>query len=72
MIRVIIRIMKHQADYTSEVAAEDLANRNAANADSKVIAADELFEGRREIMIRHAGFLYRLRITQSNKLILTK
>jgi hemin uptake protein HemP len=38
----------------------------------KIVAAAELFEGRREILIRHAGSLYRLRITQTNKLILTK
>ncbi len=36
------------------------------------IGAGELFGGRRELIIEHAGFSYRLRITQNNKLILTK
>jgi len=30
-----------------------------------------LFKGRREIEIEHAGRIYRLRITQNDKLILT-
>jgi hemin uptake protein HemP len=37
-----------------------------------VIATSTLFGGRRELLIEHAGCLYRLRITQNNKLILTK
>jgi len=37
-----------------------------------VIETDDLFRGRRELLIRHAGNLYRLRITQNDKLILTK
>jgi hemin uptake protein HemP len=37
-----------------------------------VLATDELFGRRRELVISHAGCLYRLRITQNNKLILTK
>jgi hemin uptake protein HemP len=32
----------------------------------------ELFAGRRELIIRHGTDAYRLRITASNKLILTK
>jgi hemin uptake protein HemP len=34
--------------------------------------SEELFGKQREIMIQHAGSLYRLRLTHSNKLILTK
>jgi len=37
-----------------------------------VTPSNELFGSRRELVIEHAGFLYRLRITQNNKLILTK
>lgn len=37
-----------------------------------VMRSNELFGARRELIIEHAGFLYRLRITQNNKLILTK
>lgn len=37
-----------------------------------VIPAQQLFEGRREIIIEHEGVRYRLRITRRNKLILQK
>lgn len=44
----------------------------APSADSaKRIASAELFGDTREIVIEHAGRLYRLRITQNGKLILT-
>jgi hemin uptake protein HemP len=36
------------------------------------ICSDVLFGQQRELLIEHAGSLYRLRITQNNKLILTK
>jgi hemin uptake protein HemP len=38
----------------------------------RVIEADRLFEGAREVRIEHEGVLYRLRITRRNKLILQK
>ena len=43
-----------------------------ADDEAKTIVADELFKGRREILIEHAGETYRLRITRRNKLILQK
>ncbi|MHC2103722.1 hemin uptake protein HemP [Methylobacterium sp. CM6246] len=36
------------------------------------IAPASLLQGRRELVIRHAGQRYRLRITANDKLILTK
>ncbi len=36
------------------------------------IRAEVLFRGAREVHIRHAGEVYRLRITASGKLLLTK
>jgi hemin uptake protein HemP len=36
------------------------------------LRSEELFGKQREIMIQHAGSYYRLRLTHSNKLILTK
>jgi hemin uptake protein HemP len=36
------------------------------------LRSEELFGKEREIMIQHAGSYYRLRLTHSNKLILTK
>ncbi|MDA8128074.1 MAG: hemin uptake protein HemP [Betaproteobacteria bacterium] len=37
-----------------------------------VVPADSLFQGGQEVLIRHNGEHYRLRITKSGKLILTK
>jgi hemin uptake protein HemP len=37
-----------------------------------LLDSSALFEGRREVHIRHGGELYRLRITRMGKLILTK
>jgi len=36
------------------------------------VASTELFRGRREVVILHGGHEYVLRITKSDKLILTK
>lgn len=36
------------------------------------LRSEELFGNQREIVIQHAGSYYRLRLTHSNKLILTK
>ncbi|MFK7915415.1 MAG: hemin uptake protein HemP [Pseudomonadales bacterium] len=48
-------------------------SESAANAKStSLIAAEELFRGRREIVIVHQGQSYLLRITRNDKLILTK
>jgi hemin uptake protein HemP len=38
----------------------------------RLIGADELFRGTREVWIELAGVRYRLRITRRNKLILQK
>ncbi|MEQ1742267.1 MAG: hemin uptake protein HemP [Candidatus Nitrotoga sp.] len=35
------------------------------------IKSDDLFQQKREIEIEHAGRIYRLKLTHSNKLILT-
>jgi hemin uptake protein HemP len=40
--------------------------------EAALVEAESLFRGRREVVIAHAGQRYRLRITQSGKLILTK
>ncbi|HID77814.1 MAG TPA: hemin uptake protein HemP [Planctomycetaceae bacterium] len=36
------------------------------------IRSEELFQGTRELRIRHGGHVYRLLITRNNKLILQK
>ena len=38
----------------------------------RLCTSDELFDGARELVIRHGREEYRLRITRSGKLILTK
>lgn len=38
----------------------------------RCVQSDALFGQSSELLIEHAGFTYRLRITQANKLILTK
>lgn len=38
----------------------------------RVLHSQQLFGAANEVLIEHAGFTYRLRITQANKLILTK
>jgi hemin uptake protein HemP len=37
-----------------------------------VLTSEEVFQGRREILIEHGGEMYRLRITSRGRLILTK
>jgi hemin uptake protein HemP len=50
------------------------ASRTPAGAAfvADITRSGTLFGSRRELVIEHAGCLYRLRITQNNKLILTK
>lgn len=40
--------------------------------DRRLVQAEELFQGQREIWIEHAGVRYRLQITRRNRLILQK
>lgn len=38
----------------------------------RVLRSEEILQGSREVVIDHAGQLYRLRLTSTGKLILTK
>ncbi len=40
--------------------------------DGRMIDSADLFQGAREMLIRHRGETYRLRLTGANKLILVK
>lgn len=42
------------------------------SAGRPTVSSTELFRGARELVIRHGGEEYRLRITRAGKLILTK
>jgi len=48
------------------------AEGGAAAASPAVVDSVTLLGGRRELIIRHGDEVYRLRLTASNKLILTK
>lgn len=50
--------------------AESQTDRSSDRADARVRLQD-LLQERREIEIDHGGKIYRLRLTQANKLILT-
>ena len=69
--------MPPRSDLETEHRQEQMSA--SADADVRVISlrdqrldSRELFIGTREIIIDHGGELYRLRLTQQNKLILTK
>ena len=53
------------------IAARPVAATAQAAKPVKRISSASLMEGGRELEIEHAGRVYRLRITQLNKLILT-
>lgn len=44
----------------------------AATESIRVIESADIFRGQSEIMIRHQGLLYRMKITRQGKLILNK
>jgi hemin uptake protein HemP len=50
------------------------SSQNAAPADAgpRVVSSADLLDGSREIIIRHVGEDYRLRLTRAGKLILNK
>ncbi len=60
----------------TEPTAADDSNRPEqdppANDAPRILQAEELFAGRREVWIQHGDQRYRLRITAAGKLILTK
>lgn len=51
--------------------AEPSSERPLGDAE-RIVRADQLFAGRKEICIEHDGVRYRLRITRRGKLILQK
>jgi len=59
---------------TAEHQLPQLTGREAASRGPSIacLKSDALFGKAREILIEHSGSYYRLRVTHSNKLILTK
>ena len=46
--------------------------QSETEARTRTIPSDELLKGTREVLIEHAGEVYRLRLTRNGKLILQK
>ena len=57
---------------TTATAQEPATRIEEAELRVRAVPSASLFGARRELLIEHAGSLYHLRITQNNKLILTK
>jgi len=55
-----------------EVQAPRAPEATAETAPAALVDSATLMNGRRELAIRHGNDIYRLRLTASNKLILTK
>lgn len=69
-------VQQHLAS-VGEVQASQSDETNGAAGDSleaniKTYGSSELFEGAKEVSIKHAGSVYRLKITRQGKLILNK
>ncbi len=59
--------------YRSHQAPADLASRaEQARLPQRTVSSEALFNGSYEIGIKHAGSMYRLKITRQGKLILNK
>lgn len=72
----VVRKIKAEAradmnEMTRPLGASD-AQSDRLEVTLPAIESAALLQGRRELMIRHGVELYRLRLTASNKLILTK
>lgn len=67
MIMVIICVMdkKHEKSRANKTAKESMAA-------VRIVTSEALFAGTKELVIRHRGEDYRLRLTSQEKLILTK
>lgn len=51
---------------------EDEPSRPESTDRPRILRSDELLQGRRELWIEHGEEMYRLRLTRSGKLYLTK
>jgi hemin uptake protein HemP len=60
------------AQQRPERVAETTSQPDVVPQDVRSVRSEDLFQGRQEIQIEHAGRAYRLRITRAGKLILYK
>lgn len=61
-----------RGDGVAPAAGEAGSDHRWALAGAAVTPISLLLRGRREMLIEHAGQIYRLQVTRNNKLILTK
>ncbi len=59
-------------DRSGPVRIDELQRDRPAALTLPAVESVAILQGRREVIIRHGAELYRLRLTASNKLILTK
>lgn len=69
IIMIIIYTMNEHDDNSANATCNAASPAAAEQVEYRSL---KLFQGRREVIIQHAGQTYRLRITRQNRLILTK
>ena len=57
---------------TSQIDPDGKRKPEEASPSALVVDSSTLLKGQRELIVRHADSRYRLRLTASNKLIMTK
>jgi len=57
---------------TSQIDQDGKRKPEEPSPSALVVDSSTLLKGQRELIVRHAGSRYRLRLTASNKLIMTK
>jgi len=67
-----IAIMELQQGYGPVPETEGSGRSDSAAAPRRTVPSEQLLKGARELVIRHDGCEYVLRLTRQNKLILTK
>ena len=64
--------LKNNLNKSNEVVTSTQSVCNKQESAYRSMTSEDLFAGRRELLIKHATESYRLRITNQGKLILTK
>jgi len=67
-VRIVINIVETMVDPPSPQPPQEEVDK----AKPLTISSEALLAGRRQLIIQHGGERYRLLLTRSNKLILTK
>ena len=65
-------IMPSDLELPADDSGNDVESEHSCSVPPLVFDSACLFQGRNEVMIRHHGDIYRLRITRNGKLILNK